>query len=439
VIESCFHDLVTDLREIWEKFFAIRAREAYYQGRGERIVLPVFMFKYYDETGFLQELCRLIVQIFHAPNFSVEKQRLLLRPSEIRTLRAYEYEIYERAKRGEDVLLATWESRLTTATPENQFIAVFLEILGKHLANLIGRLDKTIVFLAKKDAELGALKECPNYERPITQEVKRLKNKAQSWLCKFSGLRRLGFLAEISQDLPMPLISERMLNKPLYRKVWESYRAYSRSLLPQSQEWIELAFLADWRIYELWLLFRVRDIVRAMEGREELVASSWETDKMEPVLIDDDGRANDVFNRHLLFAWKNISLHYQMAITTEGRKYRAVTQNVRPDIVLERDNELVILDAKHKSFSQLSALPEEDEPAKAWNPKSDWEQMHVYRDNIRLQQTRPVQMALLVFSGAEDCKESKLLLPDAIKDSGLGAIRVATRRDVQKLRQWLEG
>jgi 5-methylcytosine-specific restriction endonuclease McrBC regulatory subunit McrC len=74
---------------------------------------------------------------------------------------------------------------------------------------------------------------------------------------------------------------------------------------------------------------------------------------------------------------------------------------MEPDITLERDHRLLILDAKWKAYGSyfpLTPLLADEEPRNA-SLTDDLNQMHAYRDGIRNGETQAVAAAWLLYPG----------------------------------------
>jgi len=73
------NDIIADLKDIWEKFFGIDSKEVKYKPLGDSIILPAFMFKYYNTKGWFDNLYKLIYSIAISPNLFLKKDKQLIK------------------------------------------------------------------------------------------------------------------------------------------------------------------------------------------------------------------------------------------------------------------------------------------------------------------------------------------------------------------------
>ncbi|MEO0270013.1 MAG: nuclease domain-containing protein [candidate division WOR-3 bacterium] len=139
---------------------------------------------------------------------------------------------------------------------------------------------------------------------------------------------------------------------PVYRKIWDCFRKYARTLLPDDIG-SDLSLIASWRIYELWVLFSIKKILNEILGECEVDMIKIEEEK---ILID-EGKAElkDVFdNNSIIFWWnKGFYLEYQKYIGKKTKPFVVVSEPVRPDVIfynIKNPENLFIFEAKKMNF-----------------------------------------------------------------------------------------
>uniref|UniRef100_A0A7C4YG01 DUF2357 domain-containing protein n=1 Tax=candidate division WOR-3 bacterium TaxID=2052148 RepID=A0A7C4YG01_UNCW3 len=436
-----FSEVIEELKSIWHKIFTLDTQELHYGFTGKKTKLSLIMFYYYtyegnDKVSPFKKLIRNIIAISNNPNMSIRENESYLRIDEIKDIKPYQSEILNQKESDRKIL--TLEKKLSTFTNENIFIAVFLEKIVWDLKRLKSVLEKLISDFEQEKENSNKeekLEKCENYLEIFNECVQKI----DYYLPRFTSLRFLPFLSSIPFGFPFPVFSEKIYKNRLYRDIWNFYREYSRFLIPDDKE-IDLCLIADWRIYELWVLFKIKNGIRKIFNEEPEVEMK---EIEEEVIIDTKKELKDVFDKNFLtYIWNNFILEYQYPIGNKNEIYRTISTPIRPDIIFYNEknkDKLILFDAKYnKLFSELEKKSGDDF-------HSAYVQMHMYRDNIRIDRIKkPVQLGMIFFPGEIDSGSnthlSKLLLTDFEKawEEGITIYNLKDKKDIVKLEEILK-
>jgi len=231
------------------------------------------------------------------------------------------------------------------------------------------------------------------------------------------------------------------------------WQTFDRELLPDLGRELNLALLLDWRIYELWCLFRARDTLCSILGPDDPYvepkrygAHSWFPREEEPL------QHGDRLDLHRVFVWRKSDtvLHFQMPIGSRGNRAGLFSMGlpVRPDMVLQCGDRLAVLDAKHK------APLESTREGRTGLVAEDWLRMHQYRDTIRWHDRPdlgPVRVGVVIFSSHDPCGSTKdgarlavkrLMTSEHLARHGFGGVYLTdldNQEEMKHLRELLEG
>ena len=385
------------------------------------------MFKYYLKTGFYNKIEQLVLLLNYYHHYSITDYSTLKRLTEVKYLEPYRYDDYQLAKRGYVEKIAVKDNRLTVRTPENIFVAWFLEKIIRDL-NYIQKVSNRLI---SHESE-------KKIDKTIKIELRCLRREALKIKRKLTTLRLTTFLAEIPSGVLGFELTMRLYENPIYNSFFNLYREYAKYLVPYDSS-DEVFFWQDWLIYELFVLFNLRDVLVDLFGdymfsfKGDIFPGESQVIKEEIPL---DTARRSIFSRVWEYKWKNsVRLLYQ-------KSFYGLTSNVRPDFTIYYNGKPIILDAKHKDFKDLQHVNEEGE-AKG---KTDFEQMHIYRDNIvRENAERIVDLAVLVFSGKVDEEAGKRVRKLLYKDHwdskflefGIVAFNFNTQRKQKALKEFL--
>ncbi len=434
-IRFWFNEVVENLRSIWHLIFHTKTESVEFNFKDKRTRLSLMMFKYYDEKGYFKQLFANILEISNTPHFQIESAIVLRRPDEISFIKPYEHYKIEMAKRGEVSQILTCEPKLSIRTNENIFLAVFLERVINDLSNLGCFLRGKIEKFKEDDKEIALLREDLEYQRYITKILTEMNEKVLLWRKKFLNLRFGTFLNEIPTNLPLPDFTHRLYMLPLYRKVFDFFRQYSRYLIRDNQ--IELTVLDENKIYELWCLFKLRDVLNNICGDYCFTCKDIEED----IIYDAE---KNIFERCWEFEFEDgLKLIFQKHFGPDTTDFRVVSTEKRPDFVIHyrAKNGIIIFDAKKMKFAELSGRKVADE--KIYREASAFDQMHIYRDNIRDRDyNHCVKYGIILYPFETEGEPEMLKFigdwNDRFKKYGLFCVKLADDNDLISLREVIE-
>lgn len=245
----------------------------------------------------------------------------------------------------------------TLRTPSNRIAAEYL----MELAQELHALHRLALF-------------CEESEAAITAEG--LLQSVRGWL------RRSPFRESVSTpDRGRPYAEEALWRSaPAYRSLYRLIRTTRSGLHIDWSESAVLRFpaLEAWHLYEIWCFLRVGVALRALGWRPvENDCLPIAPTGMRLRLAH--GQASRIRFRapDSASAADNLDLFYQplfasanRAPGTPTRGYRSLSHVMQPDIALERDGRLLLLDPKYRSYT---------EPG---DEQEDVDKMHAYRDAI---------------------------------------------------------
>ncbi|MEO0287834.1 MAG: nuclease domain-containing protein [candidate division WOR-3 bacterium] len=428
VEEIWFNEVVDELKKIWHKIFYKDFKKSKLSFKGERTKLSTLMLWNYKKERFFEKIFKYINYLTKSHHFEIALKETIGRPEEFKYLKPYSYTSLILAKNNPSLKIKGIEKKLSILTNENIFVAAFLEKIIRDLK------DKRIEI----EDKVKKLKENLNSnddKKEMLNKLEEILSYIDEYIKKFRTLRFSTFLSEIPSNLSFPEYTQRLYYLPVYRKIWDCFRKYARTLLPDDIG-SDLSLIASWRIYELWVLFSIKKILNEILGECEINMIKIEEEK---ILID-EGKAElkDVFdNNSIIFWWnKGFYLEYQKYIGKKTKPFVVVSEPVRPDVVfynIKNPENFFIFEAKEMNFKSL--LNEDIEKKR----KSAFEQMHIYRDNIITDNfVRPTKLATILFSGKEE--NSKLIYKGdfeyALK-KGIIAINLRTDKDKEKLKDLL--
>ncbi len=159
-----------------------------------------------------------------------------------------------------------------------------------------------------------------------------------------------------------------------------------------------------WRIYEIWCLFQTADALRHRDYRTTSADCFAVTPTGLTITLKTGQGATLTFVRSggQGIPVRRMKLTYRRNFGASGESgWRSSSHVMEPDITLERDHRLLILDAKWKAYGSyfpLTPLLADEAPRNA-SLTDDLNQMHAYRDGIRNGETQAVAAAWLLYPG----------------------------------------
>jgi hypothetical protein len=277
----------------------------------------------------------------------------------------------------------------TTDTPENRWLAAALSHWQKDLRSIASVADWT-------------------GEREMVAQAEALQKR----LRRVSGSP---FLQDVSQSVSL-YGTESLLRDPRYRAIYEIERRYRRRF---RYAWQAPSMLLNarepWLLYECWCFFKVvealwglgwqpvgGDAVRLVHNRIAVNLAKGQSSRLH---FQKDGRALSItYNRTFLSA------------ASGSERIASCTHALIPDICLESEGRLLLLDAKFRSY------------ANEGEEQIDIIKMHAYRDAIRKGDRPVVDAAWCLFPGETGCARV-IAYPKPSQElpfglAGIGAIKL---------------
>lgn len=254
------------------------------------------------------------------------------------------------------------------------------------------RLIKTIltVFLCdlKETAALASI--VGNYG--VEREALRLRQRARLALRR-EPWRTLSILPGNT----LPPLPQSVRQNGAYRLLYDIYRRYRQGF---SFHWQNALFSLPsrdtWLLYEYWCLFQVANCLRA-SGFRTSGAEHFALSRSGLTFTLVRGRASTL--TFVNGEGRRVALTYNREFPQRNGVHRdgwySRSHTMRPDIVLETQGQILVLDAKCKTYAEISTFGEEDTvPLTA-----DINQCHAYRDGILHNGQPRVTKAWLLYPG----------------------------------------
>lgn len=259
----------------------------------------------------------------------------------------------------------------------------------------------------------------------------------------------------------IPLLPPSLRTHGPYRLFWTVWQRYRQGF---AFDWENPLFTLPpregWLIYEYWCLFQTARVLRSL-GYRVTSTDTFALSRSGLTFHLAWGRASTMSFRTL--GGKRLTLTYSREIAPGVSKKRrtgdlyASSHAMRPDMFIETDQRLIVLDAKYKTYIPptyrgLGPPEQGPEPEEAANLPltADINQMHAYRDGIRRatedsSAARPVRSAWLLYVGQRDAVNIPVFsyppsTPDLPFGTGeVGAILLRPGRDMAMFRSFLAG
>lgn len=282
----------------------------------------------------------------------------------------------------------------TTNTTENRFLKYFLGEINALCIKLINQLEDV----------------------NLVTKAKKLQKKVGAHLANpfFKNIQRLTYV---------PSSSSVLLKKAGYKEIYyhfvQSKFAFTPILENQKKYALKYGLKNIASLYELWAFLKIADIVFGGKRINETF----------------EGQVQKYGSRIGSYKWQydNIELFYNKGYTkSNGGSYSV---NLRPDISLNVNGQLYLLDAKYK-FNQMN--DQSDLLSRVVKPE-DIHKMHSYLDAIPSAKT-----AIVIFPGSEFVFYTKEKNIDDVNNtysSGVGAIPLLpnSQTDFERLKNLING
>ncbi len=252
------------------------------------------------------------------------------------------------------------------------------------------RAAKTIVATFARDlATIAALAQAA--QLPVAfADAERLRGRLQS------ALRR-PFWRDIALMPRIPPLAPTLRRSGAHRLLHDAYRRYRDGF---AWDWSHAIFRLParetWLLYEYWCLFAVIGCLREMGFRVADTENLVRVTQSGIALILATDNASRVRLRR---GSQTVSVTYQMRFDRgeEGTKgYHSRAQSLIPDIAVEYEGRLLILDAKFKTYAERGT---DGERGVYLTALDDMRQLHSYRDAIRRGEERAVGSAWALYPG----------------------------------------
>ncbi len=404
--------VIENLAQIWKWIFlkGYSFDSFNVRGRGE---LSLWLFwEYSRDGGFYDELLRYVRNLLNNSRIGLIQRSEVGKPYRARRMKSSDY------VRALNNLPVVVEKTLSTyRVQENLFVAHFIDRILSDIREM-----KEFLKIARRNSDIAVKRDEDEKENEGKNIFDDLEARADKYYRQFLGLRGMGFLKEI-EKFPQFHITSAILNSPLYAKIFQKYIDYAGVLMrgPINRE-LELSMLSDYRFFELYVLFKIRDTLKNYLNMEP----KFEYKVLERDLLIEEQLDSFIMEWNFIYD-SRIILRYQNLIKEEkSKKFLSISVSVKPDFILEilDKRKLIVLDAKYKAHLE----------------KYDIWQMHTYKDAIRRKKDLKnsiVSMSLLVvpyyyrqlnknlYSGINDYK--------TIKKLGVGIIKA---KDLENFNFW---
>ena len=467
-------EIFEDLHQLWSGLWSPGVAGQAATPAAARLVLPAAQLNWLLRWGFGQKLIRRLQALALNPHSSLIEQTqsvAIWAADRVDLSRTTELAL---ARTGALTDVACLRAMQTYDTPENRFVAGVVDRFLAATVDLQDRLSDEIERrrrLAEQLTGVGEVRgeevsgeECGDEDedgpgsvrqRNTGRTLRELRDQLQAMNRRLRTLRRRVPLVDIEPGRATTVPSVGVVSAPLYASIFSLWRTFERSLLPDPGPDLDIALLDDWRVFELWTVFRVRDRIISALGPDNPEAQSrlgaprpWFPDESSarhggqsgsPIPNTPLGPTAKALDLHRAFFWPHhdVELHYQFTVGSRHRRrhggppYQSVSLEARPDLLIRKGDQLLIIDAKHKAAEPTKGDTRNDR----WG--SDAAQLHAYRDCIRVASAlseRPVTHALLVYSTPNNtgCPVWQAWGDhNSFKETGLGATQFSTAADAR--------
>ena len=347
--------VIENLGHIW-KWLLLNKREEFsfdLEGRGD---LSLWTFWEYSRSGgFYNELLRDIRRLLDNSVIGLIEEDRIERPHKFKQIKMVDY-----WKAVNDLPVKGYRTLSSYKVNENFFVAYFIDKIIFDIFKI-----KTLITQRRK-----MIDEMTNFEDYI---LKELESRADEFYFQFVSIRNMGFFRTI-EKFPRFYITPPLLNHPIYAKIYQKYMNYSGTLVKSRlYKELELSILSEYRFFELYILFKIRDFIRRYRNINHFQYEIFNKDILEEKELDEflmewifrfDSNDSKVFLRYQ---------HIVPAIVVDDGELYSTSTWLRPDFIIEIDKSgdksiLIIIDAKYKA--RLA--------------RNDIWQMHTYRDAIQV-------------------------------------------------------
>ncbi|MBC8140582.1 MAG: hypothetical protein H7Y38_03990 [Armatimonadetes bacterium] len=287
----------------------------------------------------------------------------------------------------------------TQDTPANRAAKTILAIFSRDAA--------TIAALAQNAQLPAALATAERLRRAFGQTLRR-----EPW-------RGLPLLPRV------PPLTPTLRNAGAHVLLRDIYRRYRAGFAwGWTHPLFRLPERETWQVYEYFAFFVVVETLRGL-GFRASEADAVRVSEAGVSLNLATGTASTIVLRRgatIACEKQTVRATYARRFDTapDAHGYRSAAQSLVPDVVLESEGRLLILDAKFKTYT--------DPLGNYVSPLDDLRQLHSYRDAIRLGDTRPVWGAWAMYAGrtspagrVSGANRAVIAFPDSRPDAPFGS------------------
>ncbi|GEM_PF-6334426 len=398
--------VIENLAQIWKWIFLKGYSFDSFNVRGRGGLSLWLFWEYSRDGGFYDELLRYIRNLLNNSRIGLIQRSEVGKPYRARRMKSSDY------VRALNNLPVVVERTLSTyRVQENLFVAHFVDKILSDIHEM-----KEVLKIARRNSDIAVKRDEDEKENEGKNIFDDLEARADKYYRQFLGLRGMGFLKEI-EKFPQFHITSAILNSPLYAKIFQKYIDYAGVLMrgPINRE-LELSMLSNYRFFELYVLFKIRDTLKNyLHIEPKFEYKVLERNILEEMELD-----------YFLMEWdfhydSKIVLRYQNTVpAVEGGDKGdlfSISVWMRPDFMIEviSEGKIIVLDAKYKARLE----------------RYDIWQMHAYKDAIRRKGDKgkqAISMSLLVVP--EYYKEgnyelySKIDDYEVIEEVGTGIVEI---------------
>ncbi len=236
----------------------------------------------------------------------------------------------------------------------------------------------------------------------------------------------------------LPALPQSVRQSGPYRLLYDTFRHYRQGF---SFDWKNPVFRLParemWLLYEYWCLFQTAKALRDI-GFRTIAADDFFLSRAGLTFTLIRGRASSLTFLHPTGQRVKVTYNRNFPPPAELRRdgWYSRSHTMRPDIVLETANRLLVLDAKFKTYAETRTVEEEENlPLTA-----DINQCHAYRDGILHRGHPGVFAAWLLYPGRVTGGNRAIVAYCTGDISGLsevGAILLRPDREAPELRDLL--
>ena len=251
-------------------------------------------------------------------------------------------------------------------TPENRLIKFFLKSLIRRIKSLMSEIKK---------------EERDNYKNQwhrkyIGSKVKTIDSECKNWLNVLEDFSRSAFLEDVDDLTVFPSNSQVLQKQEGYREIFILYLEFSLAGVIKWEKQDDLISIENKNmplLYEYWVFFKIVEILRGDYEISDISDAIKVNDNFFTISLKKGNESKINFKN-------GAQLFYNKTYSKSNDESYSV--NLRPDITLEFEDEIIIFDAKYKF--DIKTFEQNNDTDKEFEGKmTDIYKMHTYRDAIK--------------------------------------------------------